>query len=337
MAINSSNLWPWILFHLLILILLLLDLGVFNRRSHEIKVAEALRWSGIYISIGLLFNVGIYFLQGKDLALKFLSGYLIENSLSIDNLFVFLSIFTVFKVPAKYQHRILFWGIIGAIIMRGIFIIAGITLTKSFSFIIYIFAAFLIFTGIKFLKKTSTEHQTNTNNMSGSSSDRSKDEKVDGETSSWQGPLKLVKRFLPFTDSYHEGKFLVVISEREGEKKKLMGTPLLLVLLIIEIVDLLFAIDSIPAVIAITTDPFIVYTSNILAIIGLRSLYFALASIMPLFYYLQYGLACILIFIGAKIFIDHFYELPSFLSPLVVVTFISASIIISIMKSKSSK
>lgn len=271
----------WIGFNLFVLLMIAADLLIFHRRSKVISVKSALIASGIWIGIALIFNYGIYFFAGKEAALNFLTGYLIEKSLSVDNLFVFILIFKYFKTPREYQHKVLYWGILGAIIMRAIFIILGVALVNTFHWILYLFGAFLIYTGIKMAI--------------------SKNEDIHPEDNPI---LKLIKRWLPVSHEYHGNRFFTQFGGR------ILATPLFIVLLTIETTDLIFALDSIPAIMAITQDPFIIYTSNIFAILGLRSLYFALAGMMSLFHYLHYGLAAILIFIGCKMLVEPFFEIP---------------------------
>jgi tellurite resistance protein TerC len=271
----------WIVFGILIPTMLILDLGVFHRRAHAVKVKEALIWSSVWISLALLFCLGIYLLTGHEKALNFITGYLVEESLSIDNLFVFLLIFTYFCVPATDQHRVLFWGILGAVFMRGIFIVAGLALLENLHWIIYIFGAFLIYTAIRLAVEKDKEVQPEKNPV-----------------------LKLFRRFVPLTKGYHRNKFFVKARGRR------LATPLLLVLVVIETTDIVFAVDSVPAILAITRDPFIVYTSNIFAVMGLRALYFALAGVIQKFYYLNYGLAAILAFLGFKMLVTDFLEIP---------------------------
>jgi tellurite resistance protein TerC len=273
--------WAWIGFALFVLAMLALDLGVFHRKSHEIKIKEAMIWSGVWIALALLFNLGLYYLRGPEPALEFLTGYLIEKSLSVDNIFVFLLIFTYFHVPPRYQHRVLFWGVLGALVMRAILIALGITLIQRFHWVIYIFGAFLILTGVKMALDKGKEIHLERNLT-----------------------LRLFRRFAPVTDDYRAGKFFV---KQEGRR---LATPLFITLLVVETTDLVFAVDSIPAILAITPDPFIIYTSNVFAILGLRSLYFALAGVMKSFYYLHYGLSAILLFVGAKMLLTDFYKIP---------------------------
>lgn len=305
----ENQLWLWIGFNAFVLVMLALDLGVFNRKDHEIKIKEALIWSGVWITLALMFNAGIYYFMGVDSAMQFLTGYVIEKSLSVDNIFVFILVFSFFKVPALYQHRVLFWGIIGALLMRAIFIYAGETLIAKFHWIIYFFGAFLVFTGIKLAINQGT--------------------KIDPE----HNPVvKLFRRFFPVTNQYHGNKFWIL------ENGKRTATPLFIVLLLIETTDLIFAVDSIPAILAITNDAFIVYTSNVFAILGLRSLYFALAGLMHLFRYLHYGLASILIFVGAKMLLIDFYKIPVSISLSVIIGILIVSIFASlIIKKKTSE
>ena len=271
----------WTCFIGFVLVMLALDLGVFHRKSHEIKIKEALIWSAVWISLALAFNYGIYVFMGKEKAIEFLTGYVIEKSLSIDNLFVFIMLFTYFNVNTKYQHKVLFWGILGALVMRAIFIFAGVALINKFHWIIYVFGVLLVFTGIKMLFH--------------------KDEKIDPD----KNPLvRLFKKFFPVTDKEHGGKFFVKMNGRT------FATPLFIVLLIVEFTDLIFAVDSIPAILAITNDTFIIFTSNVFAILGLRALYFALAGITKYFYYIKYGLSAILVFVGIKMTIVDFYKIP---------------------------
>jgi TerC family integral membrane protein len=272
----------WILFNLFVLAMLALDLGVFQRKAHEVKFREALAWSAVWIALAACFAVAVFFWRGRQPALEFSTGYLVELSLSVDNLFVFLLLFRYFKVVGEYQHKVLFWGIVGALIFRGIFIVAGVALLTRFHWIIYVFGAFLVYTGVKLALS-------------------SDDDQVDPE----RNPvLRWVRKVIPVTPDYVGGKFLV-------RDNGLYATPLLLVLIVVETTDLVFAVDSIPAVLAISRDPFIVYTSNVFAILGLRSMYFALAGLMDIFHYLHYGLAVILSFIGVKMLISGFIHIPT--------------------------
>jgi tellurite resistance protein TerC len=297
------NIYFWVGFHILILVILSLDLGVFNRKEHKVPLKEALLWSGTWITLAILFNVFVYFEFGRTKALEFLTGYVIEYSLSVDNIFVFILIFTYFAVPEKYQHKILFWGILGALVMRGIFIFAGVALINRFHWIILIFGGFLVFTGIKMLFQKETH--------------------VDPE----KNPVvRFARRFLPVTGEMHGGSFFVRKSGR------LFVTPLFLVLLVIESSDLIFAVDSIPAVLAISHDRFIVYTSNVFAILGLRSLYFAVSGIMGYFRYLKIGLAFVLSYVGIKMLASYFhFEIPVLLSLGVIISILLISILLSVI------
>lgn len=291
----------WIVFNAFVLIMLALDLGVFHRKSHEITVKEALIWTFVWIFLSLIFNVIIYFWLGPQQALEYFTGYLVEKALSVDNIFVFIVIFTYFQVPSKYQHKVLFWGIIGALIMRVIFIFAGVALLEKFHFTIYVFGALLIFTGIKLFNHNNSRIDPDKNPV-----------------------LKFFKKLMPVTPTFHEDKFFTRIDGR------LFATPLFLVLILIETTDLIFAVDSIPAILAITQDQFIVYTSNVFAILGLRSLYFALAGVVHRFWLLSYGLAIVLIFVGIKMTLIDFYKIPIELSLLFIASIITGSIILSL-------
>jgi tellurite resistance protein TerC len=240
----SSHVWVWVIFNLFVLAMLALDLGVFHRRSHRIGIKEALVWSGVWIALALLFNLGIYYWRGPDAALEFLAGYLIEKALSVDNIFVFLLIFSYFRTPARHQHRVLFWGVLGAFIMRAIFIFAGVSLIERFHWVIYIFGALLILTGARMAT--------------------GKDKEIRPEKNP---ALKLFRRLMPVTNDYQEGKFFIKQAGQEGRRGHYFATPLFIVLLMIETTDVIFAVDSIPAILAITLDPFIVYTSNVFAIL----------------------------------------------------------------------
>jgi tellurite resistance protein TerC len=283
--------------------MLALDLGVFHRKAHEVGFKEAITWSTIWIALALAFNLGIYYYFGKVSAVEFLTGYIIEKSLSVDNIFVFVLIFSSFAVPAAYQHRVLFWGIIGALIMRAIFIFAGVALINQFHWIIYVFGIFLLYTGIKIAINKGTKINVENNRM-----------------------LNLFRKYFPVTNTYHGSKFTTKI----GGKK--FATPLMLVLILVETTDLIFAVDSIPAILAITDNPFIVYTSNVFAILGLRSLYFALAGILKYFHYLHYGLAAILVFVGIKMLISDFYMFDPFVSLGIIAVILTVSIVLSILK-----
>ncbi len=300
----NENLW-WIGFGLLIVILLAMDIMVFNRKAHEIKLKEALWWSAFWISIGLLFNIVVYYFRDHESALQYFTAYIVEKSLSMDNLFVFLMIFTYFKVPEKYQHKVLFWGILGALLMRMGFIFAGIALIKKFHWILYVFGAMLIYSGIKMISEKDKEIHPEKNPV-----------------------IRLFRKIMPITKDYVDGKFFI-------KKDSLWhATPLFVVLLVIETSDVIFAVDSIPAVLAISNDTFIVYTSNIMAILGLRALYFALSGVMKIFRYLHFGLSFILIFIGIKMVIADFYNIPIYISLGVICFVLVISIAISVILMK---
>jgi len=300
--------YVWAGFIAFVILLLAIDLGVFHRKSHEVKIKEALIWSALWISLALIFNYGIYIFMGKEKALEFLAGYLIEKSLSVDNLFVFIMLFSYFNVNPIYQHKVLFWGILGALIMRAAFIFAGVALITKFHWIIYIFGAFLILTGIKMLIQK------------------------EGEIAPDKNPLvRLFKKFFPVTDQMHEGNFFVKINS------KTVATPLFVVLLIVEFTDLIFAVDSIPAILAISNDTFIIFTSNVFAILGLRALYFALAGITKYFHYLKYGLSAILVFVGVKMVIAGFYKIPILYSLLTILGILFMSILLSILFPQKEK
>jgi tellurite resistance protein TerC len=291
----------WLGFNLFVLAMLALDLGVFHRKTHDVKWKEALAWSGVWIALALIFNVMLYFWKGGEAAMQFFTGYLIEKSLSVDNIFVFLLIFAYFRVPPRLQHKVLFWGILGALAMRAIFIFAGIALLERFDWMIYVFGALLIVTGIKMALQKDKELQPERNPL-----------------------LKLFRRFVPTTKKFRGDRFFVKV------RKRTMATPLMVALLFVEISDLIFAVDSIPAILAITTDPFLVYTSNVFAILGLRSLYFALSGIMDMFHYLHYGLAAILTFVGSKMVIVDYYHVPIGISLGVIATILIVSVVASL-------
>jgi len=297
------SIYFWIGFHVFIFIMLALDLGVFHKHTHKVPVKEAVIWTLVWVTLALLFNVFIYFEFGKIKALEFLTGYVIEYSLSVDNIFVFILIFTYFAVKDEYQHKVLFWGIIGALVMRAIFIFAGVALINRFHWIVIIFGGFLVYTGIHMLF--------------------AKDTAVDPEKNAI---VKFFRKFLPVTKTMHGDRLFI------RQDNKTYATPLFLVLLVIESSDLIFAVDSIPAILAISQDRFIVYTSNIFAILGLRSLYFAIAGIMGLFRYLKIGLAFVLTFVGLKMLAAYFeYEIPIVLSLIVIVSILALSIVASLV------
>lgn len=298
----ENTAWFWIVFNLSIFILIYIDLKVFHSQEKVLTVKEALLATSFWIGLALAFNVAVYFSRGAEDALNFFTGYLIEYSLSVDNLFVFLLIFSYFHVPHELTHKVLFWGILGAIIMRAVFILFGIALIQKFAWIIYVFGIFLIYTGVKLWLSHGSKTSPEDNIF-----------------------IKLFKHYFPVTDQYEEGKFFV------RRKSKLYATPLFLVLLAVETTDVIFAIDSIPAIIGITTDIVIVYSSNIFAVLGLRSLFFALSGMMRLFRFLHYGLAIILVFIGFKMLLSKYYHLPVWLTLGTICLILTGSIILSIL------
>ena len=302
---QDTSLWLWAGFNLFVLAMLALDLGVFHRKAHSVSIREATVWSAVWISLALLFNAGIWFFQGSEAGVQFLTGYLIEKSLSVDNIFVIALLFSYFAVPAIHQHRVLFWGILGALVMRAAFILAGAALLSAFHWILYVFGAFLIITGLKMALIRDTEIHPERNPV-----------------------LRLVRRLVPVTPDYRGGHFFV----REDGRR--WATPLFLVLVLVETTDLVFAVDSIPAIFAVTTDPFLVYTSNIFAILGLRSLYFVLAGVMQKFVYLKLGLSSILVFVGTKMTIADLYKISSLVSLLVIATLLAVAIGASLWKTR---
>lgn len=307
-----SNWMFWVLFNVFVVAMLALDLGVFHRKKHVVEFREALGWTAVWIALAACFALFLYFwghtLAGttarsnSQLSLEFIAGYVIEQSLSVDNLFIFLLLFRSFQVPAEQQHGVLFWGVIGALVMRIIFIFAGITLLNAFHWLIYIFGAILIYSGIRLLRQRGAEVHPEGNPV-----------------------LRLFRRFFPVTNEYEDGKFFV--------KRGLTtyATPLAIVLIMVETTDLLFATDSIPAVLAVTREPFIVYTSNVFAILGLRSLYFALAGLIEAFHFLHYGLSVILIFIGIKMMTSNYVQIPIAIALGVVAGVLVISIGLSLM------
>jgi len=295
------TLW-WTFFGVFILAMLALDLGVFNRQTHVVKIKESLLWTAFWVTLALLFCGGIYLFYGHQKAMEFLAGYLIEYSLSIDNLFVFLLLFRYFRVPHEYEHKTLFWGILLALVTRGIFIFAGVALINTFHWIIYVFGVFLVFTGIKMALNKETEIHPDKNVA-----------------------IKLLRFFIPVTKEFSGARFFIV---QQGRR---LATPMLAVLLALETTDIIFAIDSIPAVLAITTDPFIVYTSNVFAILGLRSLFFAISGLMKLFHHLHYGLAAILSFVGIKMLIADFFKIPTGISLGVIAAILALAVISSLI------
>ncbi len=296
-------LWAWVLFVGFILVLLAIDLGIFHRRAHAVSMKEAGVWVAVWVSLSLLFGLGVWLVEGPEPGLQFFTGYLIELSLSADNMFVFVLIFTAFAVPAAYQHRVLFYGILGALIMRASMILGGAWLIHQFHWILYLFGAFLVFTGIRMALEREEKEVDVENNIA----------------------IRLVSRFAPILPQYRRERFVV------REAGRLYATPLLVVLVLVELTDLAFALDSIPAIFAVTRDPFIVFTSNVFAILGLRSMYFLLANLVQRLVYLRLGLAFILSFIGAKMLIADFYKIPTLVSLAVVITTLLISVVASLV------
>ena len=292
----------WIIFNVAVLTLLVLDLFVMNRKSETVSIKQALWWSAFWIGLAVAFNIFVYFWKGQQAAIEFLTGYLIEESLSVDNLFVFMLLFNYFRVPPAHQRKVLFWGIIGALLLRGLFILVGVTLIQHFHVTIYILGAFLIYTGAKMAF--------------------SKDDEINPE----KNPLlTFINKFIRVTKTYDDDKFFTKVNGAW------YATPLFIVVIVVETTDIVFAADSIPAILAVTDDSFIVYTSNVFALLGLRSLYFALAGIMQLFHYIHYGLSVILIFIGAKLIAQDFYHIDMKYALLIVAGILCISIVISIL------
>lgn len=298
----------FVAFNVGVLAVLAVDLGIFNKKAHKISVKEAAIWSSVWITLSLAFAGVIYRLNGPQSALEFVTGYVIEYSLSIDNIFVIVLIFSYFRIPEKYQHRVLFWGIIGALLMRGSMIAAGAFLIERFHWIIYVFGAFLIFTGIRMATQDESDIEPEANPV-----------------------LRLVRRLLPVTHDYRGQDFFVKEAPKRGEAVRIMATPLFVVLVLVETTDLIFAVDSIPAIFAVTRDPFLVYTSNVCAILGLRSLYFLLASVIHKFHFLKLGLAVVLTFVGAKMLLGSVYEVPIVIALLVIALVLTTSIVASVV------
>lgn len=300
----NEKAWVWVGFNLFVLAMLALDLGVFRRKAHVVSFKESMIWTGVWVGLALVFNAGVWHFQGSGKALEFFTGYVIEKSLSIDNVFVFTLLFSYFAVPTAYQHKVLFWGILGALLMRGILIALGAVLIAKFAWILYIFGGFLVLTGIRMTMKQEAEVHPERNPV-----------------------VRGLRALLPVTSDYRGDKFLV----RENGKRA--ATPLFVVLLLVELSDLVFAVDSIPAIFAVTTDPFIVYTSNVFAILGLRSLYFALAGVMDTFHYLKVGLGLVLAFVGVKMLLAHTpYKLDTLVALGGVVFILAASIVASLLR-----
>ena len=303
----ATSIWFWVIFNAFVVVLLAIDLGVFHRKAHEVGLREAAAWSVVWVTLSLLFAGGLYLYAGPRPATEFLTGYLIEKSLSVDNIFVMVLIFSYLEVPARYQHRVLFWGILGALVMRGTFIAVGAFLLSTFHWVIYIFGALLVITGARMAFR------------------EEKPPEIEGN------PLvRLASRFIPMTPRYHGQSFFAMESARR------VATPLFLAVLLVEFTDLIFALDSIPAIFAITRDPFLVYTSNVFAILGLRALYFVLAGVVTRFHLLRFGLAAILVFVGVKMLIDGFYEIPVLLALGVIAVILTITIVASLLIPKKA-
>lgn len=304
-----SSLSAWIAFNLFVLGLLALDLFVFHREAHEVRTREALAWTGFWIVLALAFNAVVWHYRGPDAGLEFFTGWLVEKALSVDNIFVFVLIFSWFNVPLRYQHRVLFWGVLGALVMRGVMIAAGTWLIHAVHEIIYVFGAFLILSGIRVATQDVKAPRPEANPV-----------------------LRLVRRVLPVSSDYHGQRFLAREASAPGGRLRRVATPLLVVLILVETTDLIFAVDSIPAVFAITDDPFIVYTSNVFAILGMRALYFLLAGVIHRFHFLKLGLAVVLVFVGAKMLVSDFVTVPVAASLAVIGTVLAGSIVASLIR-----
>lgn len=298
--------WLWFGFNLFVLAVLAIDLFVFHREAHEVRVREAAAWSAVWIAMALAFGAGVYVWMGREAGLEYFAGYLIEKALSVDNIFVFVLIFTVFRVPLRYQHRVLFWGILGALVMRGAMIAAGAWLIEEFHWILYVFGAFLVFTGIRMASQA--EHTIEPGH---------------------HPVIRLVRRLVPVTQDYHGQRFFVRQGGADG-RAGLAATPLFVVLVLVETTDLIFAVDSIPAIFAVTRDPFIVYSSNVFAILGLRALYFLLARVVHRFHYLKIGLSAVLVFVGAKMLVVDLFHVPTAVSLVVIGLVLAASVAASL-------
>lgn len=304
----TDSIWLWIGFNAFVLVMLAIDLGVFHRKAHVVSLKESLIWTCVWIALALVFNLGVWHFSGSTKALEFFTGYLIEKSLSVDNVFVFALLFSYFAVPQTYQHKVLFWGILGALVMRAIMIVAGAALLAKFTWIIYFFGAFLILTGIKMIVKREEEIHPERNPV-----------------------VRWFKKLMPVTPDYRGDRFFV------REKGVRMATPLFVVLLLVEISDVIFAVDSIPAIFAVTKDPFIVYTSNVFAILGLRSLYFALAGVLDKFHYLKIGLGVVLTFVGVKMILAHTeWKIDTLVSLVVIVLILATAVVMSLVRPKKA-
>lgn len=301
-----DHIWPWIGFNAFVLAMLAIDLGVFHRSAHEVSAKEAAIWSAVWVALALGFTYGVYNFKGEEAGLEFLAGYLIEKALSVDNIFVFVLIFSYFRVPPMFQHRVLFWGILGALILRGAMIGLGSYLIHQFEWILYIFGAFLVWTGYRMAVQDEQAIEPEANPV-----------------------IRLVRRLIPVAGEYHGSSFFIREPAAEGARARWLATPLFVVLVLVETTDLIFAVDSIPAVFAVTKDPFIVYSSNVFAILGLRALYFLLSGVIGKFHYLKHGLSIVLMFVGAKMLLADVYKVPIGLSLGVIALVITGSIALS--------
>jgi tellurite resistance protein TerC len=304
-----DQLWLWVAFNIFVLTMLAIDLFVLHKDAHEVRVKEAAAWSVAWVALAALFGAGVYVFMGREAGLAYFTGYVIEKALSVDNIFVFVVIFTAFRVPARYQHRVLFWGVLGALIMRGAMIAAGAYLIHQFHWVLYVFGGLLVVTGVRMAMQTDHAVEVESNIAS-----------------------RLLRRLMPVTDAYHGQRFFV--RESIAGRMRLVATPLFAVLLLVETTDVIFAVDSIPAIFAITQDPFIVYSSNVFAILGLRALYFLLADVIHRFHYLKVGLSVVLIFVGVKMLAADYYPIPIGVSLAVIMLILSASIAASWLRSR---
>jgi tellurite resistance protein TerC len=295
-----DQLWLWAAFNAFVLVLLAVDLFVFHKEAHEVRPIEAAGWSVFWVTLALLFGGGVYTFMGRDAGLEYFAGYLIEKALSVDNIFVFVLIFSFFQVPRRYQHRVLFWGILGALLMRGAMIVAGVYLIEQFHWIIYLFGAFLVLTGIRMATQDQHDIAPESNPA-----------------------IRLIRRFVPISSEYHGQKFFA--RDQVAGRVRVVATPLFVVLALVEMTDLIFAVDSIPAIFAVTRDPFIVYSSNVFAILGLRALYFLLADVIHRFHYLKVGLSVILVFVGVKMLVVDIYEVPVGVSLAIILLVLAAA------------
>jgi tellurite resistance protein TerC len=301
----SDQVWLWGAFNAFVVAMLAVDLFVFHREAHEVRAREAAAWSVAWVTLALLFGGGVYLWMGRAAGLEYFTGYVIEKALSVDNVFVFVLIFSTFRVPAKYQHRILFWGVLGALVMRGVMIAAGAYLIEQFHWMLYVFGAFLVFTGIRMATHVEHDFDLTSNPV-----------------------LRLVRRLVPITPEYHGQKFFVRVAQ--GGVSRVAATPLFVVLALVETTDLIFAVDSIPAIFAVTQDPFVVYSSNVFAILGLRALYFLLADVIQRFHYLKAGLSVVLVFVGVKMLIADIFAVPIGVSLAIIVSVLAAATVASV-------